>query len=327
MAEGKVKFALIGCGYIGQRYIQILTQHPNCELTALVDPNKAVLSKDQPLPFFTSIEQLFQSGIKNDAVIIATPNGTHASLALKSLQQGKHVLIEKPMALSKKDAEAIVQVSNEVNKKIMVVLQNRFSPVSVWLKKTVESGILGTIFFVDVHCFWNRDERYYKKGSWHGTKDLDGGTLFTQFSHFVDMLYWLFGDIQNISSRFTNFNHQQLTGFEDTGSIHFEWQQGGMGCFNFSTAVWDQSLESSMTIIAQNGSIKISGQYVDKIERCHIKDYNLPQLNCAGHTGDNHFKVMDAFIEAIQGDGPTNVEEALHSVDIIERMYASDYGL
>jgi UDP-N-acetyl-2-amino-2-deoxyglucuronate dehydrogenase len=322
--EHKLKFALIGCGYIGKRYITILSQHPQCELTALVDTNCEELETYQHLniPSFHSVDAYFDSNVQSEVVIVATPNATHASIATASLKQNKHVLIEKPMALERSDAEAIIQTAKDRNKKAMVVLQNRFSQVSTWLKQLLESKQPGKIFFVQVNCFWNRDERYYKKDSWHGMKELDGGSLFTQFSHFIDTVYWLFGDIKNISSRFQNFNHKQLIEFEDTGSIHFEFEQGGMGCISFSTAVWDKSFESSMTIIAENGTVKISGQYMDRIEYCHIKDYSL-QATANVSAADNHYKMIDAFVNAIRKNGSTNAEEAMHSIDIIERMYAA----
>lgn len=327
MAQPKLKLALIGCGYIGKRYIPILSQHAKCELAALVDTDANCIAahKNLNIPLFHSAENYFNSNINTDAVIIATPSGTHASIAIAALKQNKHVLIEKPMALKREDAEAIIQIAENQNKKAMVVLQNRFSPIAIWLKEIIDSGILGAIFFVEVNCFWNRDERYYTKDSWHGTEDMDGGTLFTQFSHFIDTIYWLLGDIKNISSRFKNFNHPYLNNFEDTGSVHFELAHGGIGCINFSTAVWNQSLESSLIIITQNGSIKIAGQYMDKVEHCHIKNYNLPaELKNIKATADNHTKMLEAFIEAIWQNGSTNAKEALHSVDIIERMYGRD---
>lgn len=326
MPESKIKFALIGCGYIGSRYINILSPHSQCELAALVDTDCKVLStyKKLNVPSFYSIEDYFHSGIETDAVIVATPNSTHASIAIASLEQNKHVLIEKPMALSRSDAAAVIQAAKKQNKKAMVVLQNRFSAVSTWLKELVQSKQLGRLFFIEVNCFWNRDERYYKKNSWHGTKGMDGGSLFTQFSHFIDTLYWFFGDVKNIRSCMSNFNHQERVEFEDTGSIQFELEQGGIGCINFTTAVWDKTLESSLTLIAQNGSVKVSGQYMDKIEHCHIKGYSLPpELTGVSGTSDNHAKVVDRFIETIRQDGLTNVEEAMQSVHIIERMYAA----
>ncbi len=118
----------------------------------------------------------------------------------------------------------------------------------------------------------------YYQNSWKGTKDLDGGTLFTQFSHFIDIMYWLFGDITNIQGRFDDFNHGDSIAFEDSGMVAFDFINGGMGCINYSTAVWDKNLESSITIIGAKGSIKIGGQYMNEVEYCHIKDYTMPQL-------------------------------------------------
>lgn len=323
MEKEKLKFALVGCGYIGKRHAEVLLQHPECELVALIDNDqKAIAAFDSfKLPAFQSLQDCL-SQIETDVVIIATPNGTHSQLAIEALQNHKHVLIEKPMALKRSDAENIIKKADEVNKQVMVVLQNRFSPVSNWLKKITDSNALGKIFFVEVNCFWNRDERYYKKDSWHGTADLDGGTLFTQFSHFIDSLYWLFGDVTNISSRFYNFRHPHLASFEDTGIIHFEFKRGGSGCFHFSTAAWDKNVESSLTILAENGSIKVSGQYMDKIDFFHVKDHTLIQPNSdqAGKA-NNHYHVIDAMVSAVKNNSNTNAMDALHTVDIIERMY------
>ena len=326
MPHQKIKFAVVGCGYIGKRHLNILSQHPECELTAIIDKDSHRLSELQHLniPSFQSVDDYLSSDTETDVVIVATPNGTHASLAVQIMNQQKHVLIEKPMALKKSDAEYIIQTAKQTNRKAMVVLQNRFSPVSAWLKQLIDSNLAGKIFFVEVNCFWNRDERYYKKDSWHGTSDMDGGTLFTQFSHFIDTLYWLFGDIKNIKSRFYNFSHQHLTDFEDTGTLHFEFERGGLGCVNFSTALWDKTMESNLTILAENGTVKVSGQYMDRIEYCHIKNYDLPEtIEAVNPSVSNHYKLIDAVVKAIKEDVSTNAEEALHSVDIIERMYAA----
>ncbi len=321
----KIKFAIAGCGYAGRRHAATIMQHPDCELTALIDQGsiEGTELESLNLPFFDSIDVYFSKAGEADAVIIATPNGFHAPMAMEVLQHQKHVMIEKPMALRNKEARAIIKKAGEVNRQVMVVLQNRYSPVSLWLKQLVHSGILGKLNFVEVNCFWNRDERYYKKGNWHGTASLDGGTLFTQFSHFIDTIYWLFGDIENINSRFYNFSHHHLTEFEDTGAVVFDFQDGGTGCFNFSTAAWDKNVESSLTILAENGSIKISGQYMNTIEHCHIRNYQLPASFAQYEPSNNHFQMLDAMVHSIRNGGHTNAEEGAQTVDIIERMYAA----
>jgi UDP-N-acetyl-2-amino-2-deoxyglucuronate dehydrogenase len=330
----KVKFAVIGCGHIGKRHAEMVTRNPEAELVAIVDvlTAKQVNAEQFGVPFFNSIEDLLASGIEIDVVNIASPNGFHAEHALKALEARKHVVVEKPMALSKADAEKVIFKALQVHRHVFAVMQNRYSPPSVWTKEMVEGGLLGKVFLVQLNCYWNRDNRYYKAGSWHGNKELDGGTLFTQFSHFIDILYWLFGDIHNIKSRFYDFNHSELTDFEDSGIVTFDFQNGGSGVLNFSTSVWDKNLESSMTIIAENGAVKIGGQYMDKVEYCHVKDYEMPELAPTNPGNDygaykgsaqNHNYVIDNVVDVINNRATitTNALEGLKVVEIIERIY------
>jgi predicted dehydrogenase len=167
------------------------------------------------------------------------------------------MVCEKPMALEQ--GRLRVHHLQGVTKAphVFGVMQNRYSPPSHWLKERGGGeALLGDIFLVQLNCYWNRDERYYQKGNWHGTAQLDGGTLFTQFSHFIDIMYWLFGDITDIRGNFHDFSHQQLTDFEDSGFVSFDFVQGGMGSINYSTSVWNKNLESSITIIGENGTCK-----------------------------------------------------------------------
>lgn len=335
--SNKIKFAVIGCGHIGKRHAEMIRRNNESELVALVDiKDPSGLGIDEyNVPFFSSIDALLASPIIDqiDVINIASPNGFHAEHALMALDAKKHVVIEKPMALSRQDAEKVIYKSLHVHKQVFAVMQNRYSPPSVWIKELLSSGQLGKIFMMQLNCYWNRDDRYYKKDSWHGKRDLDGGTLFTQFSHFIDLMYWLFGDIQNIQSRFANFNHSHSTEFkEDSGIINFEFVNGGLGCLNFSTSIWDKNLESSMTIIAEHGSVKIGGQYMDKVEVCHVKDYTLPELPPTNPGNDygaykgsaaNHHFIIENVVDVLKNRSTitTNALEGLKVVDIIERMY------
>jgi UDP-N-acetyl-2-amino-2-deoxyglucuronate dehydrogenase len=236
------------------------------------------------------------------------------------------------MALSKAECLEVIQKSQTLDKFVFCVMQNRYSPPSVWLKELVRSGKLGKIHMVQIDCYWNRDERYYNQSNWKGRLKEDGGTLFTQFSHFVDLMYWLFGDITNINARFHSFNHQQLTEFEDSGFVSFDFVSGGMGSMNYSTSVWDKNMESSLTIIAENGSIKVGGQYVNEVVYCHVKDYQMPELqeslpaNDYGHykgSAANHHFVIGNVIDTLRqrNTATTNAHEGMMVVDIIERIY------
>jgi UDP-N-acetyl-2-amino-2-deoxyglucuronate dehydrogenase len=182
------------------------------------------------------------------------------------------------MALTKAGCEKILYEALHQHKQVFCVMQNRYSPPSQWLKNILREKLLGQIFIVQINCYWNRDDRYYTKNNWHGTKVMDGGTLFTQFSHFIDIMYWLFGDITNIQARFKDFNHHSSTEFEDSGFVNFEFINGGVGSINYSTSVWDSNLESSMTIIGEKGTVKVGGQYMNEVQLCNISNYTAPEL-------------------------------------------------
>jgi len=227
--SNKTKFAVVGVGHIGRRHAQMIINNNEAELVALCDiKQKNALNIDNfNVPFFNSIDDLLNSNIDVDVVNICTPNGLHAEQSIKALEHNKHVVCEKPISLTKASAEKIIFKSLQVSKHVFTVMQNRYSPPSVWLKNVIDNKLLGEIYMVHLNCFWNRDERYYHKGDWHGTKDLDGGTLFTQFSHFIDVMYWLFGDITNINATFKDFSHKGLTEFEDSGIVFFDFIEEG----------------------------------------------------------------------------------------------------
>jgi UDP-N-acetyl-2-amino-2-deoxyglucuronate dehydrogenase len=333
--QDKIRFTVVGCGHIGQRHIAMIMGNKESELIALCDtkdPSELGLENYKNIPFFKSIDEMLDSGLDFDVVNICTPNGMHAEQSLKALAGKKHVVCEKPMGLSKNKCEEVIFKSLQMSRHFFCVMQNRYSPPSVWLKKIIDTDKLGKIFMVQINCYWNRDARYYKKGSWKGSKELDGGTLYTQFSHFIDIMYWLFGDIDKIKARIRDFNHEGLTEFEDSGIVTFDFINGGMGCINFSTSVYDKNLESSMTIIGEKGSIKVGGQYMNNVEYCHIKDYQMPLLapsNPPNDYGDykgsaaNHHYIIENVIDTIKGrsSATTNALEGLKVVDIIERIY------
>jgi predicted dehydrogenase len=332
--NGRIKFAVAGCGHIGKRHAAIIVNNPECELVALADiAGKGALSiENYSVPFFSSVDELLANGLPIDVLCIATPNGLHEEQALKGLRAGCHVVIEKPMALNKTGCERIIYEALRHDKQVFCVMQNRYSPPSVWLNDILRRQLLGKVFMVQINCFWNRDHRYYKKGNWHGTRDLDGGTLFTQFSHFIDILFWLFGDIENLNGKFRSFNHEGQTEFEDSGFVTFDFVNGGMGSLNYSTSVWNENLESSITIIGENGTVKVGGQYMNRVELCSIRDYVMPELPSANPSNDygtykgsaaNHHYIFENVVDVLKRRAPitTNALDGLKAVEIIEKIY------
>ena len=278
--KDKVKFAVIGCGHIGKRHAEMISRNEESQLVALCDvqPQENLNIDHFDVPFFSSIEELLAANVDVDVINVCTPNGLHAEQSFLALSNKKHVVCEKPMGLTKDNCEKIIYKALQASKHVFCVMQNRYSPPSVWIKEVIDKKLLGDNLMIQLNCYWNRDDRYYKKGGWKGTKDLDGGTLFTQFSHFIDILYWLFGDIENIQGKFADFTHKESTEFEDSGFVNFDFVNGGMGSLNYSTAVANQNLESSMTIIGSKGSVKIGGQYMNEVEVCNIEGYEMPEL-------------------------------------------------
>ncbi|HLN74530.1 MAG: Gfo/Idh/MocA family protein [Methylococcaceae bacterium] len=335
ISNKKIRFAVVGQGHIGKRHAEMISRNPQSELAAVCDIRSAQECKVayENVNFYSSIDELLDKENDLDVLNICTPNGLHAEMAIKALDKGLHVVIEKPMALTKADAERVVFKSLARNKNVFCVMQNRYSPPSVWLKEVMDEKLLGRLFHVQINCYWNRDERYYTHQNWHGDGQLDGGTLFTQFSHFIDIMYWLFGDIKNISGQFKDFNHQTLTDFEDTGIVNFEFINEGIGTLNYSTAIYHENLESSLTIIGEKGTIKVAGQYMNEVVYCNIKDYQMPELEASAPPNDyglykgsaqNHHLVIQNVVETLSGITPisTNALEGMKIVDIIERIYA-----
>jgi len=330
-----IRFAIIGFGFIGHRHAEIIKGHPDCELVGICDvkPERREIASAYRVPIFDNAEALLAALPEAEVVCVCTPNGIHSQLAMEVLDQKRHVVIEKPMGLVKSDCEAVLFKSLQQAKQVFIVMQNRYSPTSAWLKEVIQENRLGKIFSVQVNCYWNRDDRYYGKSDWKGTLAMDGGPLYTQFSHFVDVLYWLFGEPVECSARFENFNHQHNTEFEDAGHVHFKFASGAIGSLNYSTAVWGKNFESSITIVGEKGTIKVGGQYMERVEYCHVEDYEVPDLPPANPPNDygqykgsaaNHHYIFDNVVSTLRGDSTitTNALEGLKVVEIIERIYS-----
>lgn len=337
--RNNIQFVVLGHGHIGKRHTQII---------------QSLGYAFQVLGSVRETQDWFESKQKNalqasndipTVTIIATPNYLHTSQAIQALEHGSHVLIEKPMGLTATACRQVIATAEKFNRMVFCVMQNRFSPPSRWLKEMVDSGRLGMIYQVQVNCFWNRSETYYRQSSWKGQLAKDGGTLFTQFSHFIDTLFWLFGEIKPISAQFYNHNHSYIE-FEDSGMVLAKGSnrnQNNQHAYalsefhiqiNYSTACYDQNLESSMTILAENGTIKIGGQYMEKVLACMVKDYQMPDLPATLPPNDygtykgsagNHAYVYQNVLDVLanKADIACTAEEGLSVVAFIEEVYGS----
>ena len=301
-------------------------------LTAVCDiiPEKAdELATAFNAKAYYSLDKLLAGEKGLDMVSICTPNGLHAPQSIKALEAGINVLCEKPLCISSIDGMKMIEAAAKANKKLFVVKQNRYNPPVVFLKELITGGRLGKIYSFQVNCFWNRPADYYT--GWKGTMDMDGGTLFTQFSHFIDLFYWLLGDVADVRSVTKNFAHPQIA-IEDTGIVLIEMKNGAIGTLNYTVNSFDKNMEGSFTVFGEKGTVKIGGQYLNELEYCNVAGLEQPQLpkgNPANAYGfyqgsmSNHDKVYKNLILALQDEDHefADAAEGLKTVEIIEKIY------
>ncbi|MBS7333455.1 Gfo/Idh/MocA family protein [Faecalibacter bovis] len=261
-------FSILGYGHIGKVHEQAIRETENANLISIIDFN---LPSDLDAVTYSTLESFLQEDTETDVVVIATPNGLHREHAIRCLKAGKNVFIEKPISLNVADAEEILAVANEKGLRVFSSMQLRFSPVVQYVKKLMENKALGKIHMVNVHCYWNRNRNYYKLREWHGTEEMDGGVLFTQFSHFVDIINFWFDEVKCLNSRSFNFSHVDVTEFDDSGYVDFIADEA-VGHITYTTSVFNKNFESNITIIAEKGTIKIGDQYLNQMLYSDLKN-------------------------------------------------------
>jgi predicted dehydrogenase len=335
-SKSTLRFAIIGCGKIGRRHAQHINQ--KALITAVCDLNISraeELGSEYGVPSFSSISLLLNSEIIFDVAVICTPNGIHAEQTIACLEKNKHVVCEKPMALKASDCRAMITAVEKCGKQLFIVKQNRYNPPVVELKNLMDKDLLGKISSVQLNCFWNRTESYYKENSWRGTKSLDGGVLFTQFSHFIDLLLWLMNDeVVDIKLMADNFQHHGIIEFEDTGVVMLRFAGGAIGNIHYTINSYRKNMEGSITVFGEKGTVKIGGEYLNKIVYQEIEGdscINIKSENTANDYGayqgsmSNHGLFYENVIDVLEYGGTmtTNAVEAMNTVDLIERIYAS----
>ena len=329
-----IKFAIIGCGRIAQRHAEHIAKVGKLVAICDIVSEKAdALANQYGANAYYDIAELLSVEKDIDVVSICSPNGLHATHSILSLNAGFHVLCEKPMAISASDCGKMIQAAEKANRRLFAIKQNRFNPPVAAVKKIIDEGKLGKILSVQLSCFWNRNNEYYEN-SWKGTSDLDGGTLYTQFSHFVDLLFWMIGDVDEVFSYTSNYMHKGIIEFEDTGVVILKFQNGVLGTINYTVNSFEKNMEGSLTIFGEKGTVKIGGQYLNELEYQNIENYsitNLPEGNKPNHYGNyvgsmsNHDKVYQNVVDVLCNQAAINTSafEAMKTVEIIEKIYQS----
>ena len=333
-----LQFAIIGCGNIAKRHAEQIQAIGKLAAVCDIIWSKAEeLGKKYNAGSFSSIEVLFAQKKDIDVAVICTPNGLHAAHSIISLQAGCHVLCEKPMAIKSSDCLVMIQEAEKAGKHLFIVKQNRFNPPVVAVKRLLDEKKLGNVYSIQLNCFWNRDAGYYEN-SWKGTMELDGGVLFTQFSHFIDLLYWMLGDVKKVRAFKKNFAHKNIIEFEDSGVVILELESGAIGAINYTVNSFQKNMEGSLTIFGEKGTVKIGGQYLNVLEYQQIQDHVIPSLPAGNKPNEygfyqgsmsNHDKVYQNLVDVIQNNAviAANSNDGLKTVQIIEKIYAAAESL
>lgn len=334
-----VKFAVVGCGNIGTRHLAIIDGLDDAALAGYCDTDPARLRKPSELyrdvPSFSTIEDLL-ARCEADVVTVCTPHYLHADHAVKAIRAGRHVLVEKPMALTTPDCDRMIEEAGRAGTLLMVVKQNRYNIPVTLAREALERGRLGRILMVQCNVVWNRYDGYYSQSPWLGRRELEGGALFTQVSHFIDLLAWLCGEVVDAGGRIETKNH--AVGIEDCGTAWLRFQSGTMGSLFWTTCAYSKNFEGSILLVGERGIVKIGGQYLNRIEHWDVEGFPLPQgiewidkPNSYGKyqgSSSNHDKAIRDVIRRVRHEDFRVVsgEEARKTVQAIELIYRQCRG-
>jgi len=334
MLASPVKIAVVGCGSIGKRHIAVLDAEQRAELVAICDTDPTALHEQlDNYPYvqgFSEYPAMLAAG-GFDVVAVVTPHALHASMSMDALMSGYHVLVEKPMALTSEDCQLMNACAEKVGKHLWVVKQNRHNVPIRLAKDAIDRGMLGNIFMIKCDILWNRYQGYYDDSPWRGNISTEGGALFTQASHFIDLLIWWCGDVVSSKAHIETQNHQIET--EDSGIAFLKFASGALGSLVWTTCVYSKNYEGSITIIGEKGTIKIGGKYLNKIEYWDVEGSPLPENiefsdkpNSYGKyqgTSSNHPQVYTAIIDFLLTGRNSTVDgfEGIKSIQAIEAIY------
>jgi predicted dehydrogenase len=329
----KLNIAVVGVGHIGIQHAKHANTAGNLVAVCDIKKDRAKTAAEMyKCKSYFSIDDLLVNERNLDLLAVCTPNGLHADHSIKALKAGCNVLCEKPMATTVHDCERMIHAAEETNRRLFIVKQNRFNPPVKALKKVIEEGRLGKILNVQVNCFWNRTREYYAGSDWRGKLLIDGGTLFTQYSHFIDLLYWLVGDVEEVRAFTENYLHKGVVEFEDTGVVVLKFVNGAVGTINFTIDSYGKNMEGSITVFGEKGTVKVGGQYLNLLEYQSIEGYEITGLepgnppNTYGTNKgsmSNHDKVYLNVIDVLVHGGSitTDLLDGLKTVQIIEKIY------
>ncbi len=333
ITDRKIRFALVGCGRIAKNHFGALAQHADrAELVAVCDrlPERAAAAAAQTgARAFTSLETMLAQA-DADIVVLTTPSGLHPQQAIRAARAGRHVLSEKPMATKWDEGMAMVRECRDAGVKLFVVKQNRLNATMQLLKKAIDDKRFGRIHMVTVNVFWTRPQSYYDEAPWRGRWDMDGGAFMNQASHYVDMVDWLVGPVDNVHA-YTATLARDIEA-EDTGVMGLRLRKGGLASINVTMLTHGKNFEGSITILGERGTVRIGGVAVNQIQHWEFDEARPEDADIGSASygtdsvyGPGHPLYYDNVIGTLRGERHAEVDgyEGLRSLEVVLAAYRS----
>jgi UDP-N-acetyl-2-amino-2-deoxyglucuronate dehydrogenase len=328
-----IKFGLIGCGRISAKHFEAIAQIENAEIISccdIIEKKAKEASKKYNIKIYYKDYKKMLDTEKLDAVLICTPSGLHPQMGIEAANRKIHVITEKPMAITLKSADELVNACDLNEVELFVVKQNRLNPSIQLLKKAIDKGRFGRLFSANATVRWTRPQNYYDMSKWRGTWEFDGGAFMNQASHYFDLINWLMGPVESVMSFTATLNHDIETEDQGAGIIHF--RNGAIGVIEVTMNTYPKNYEGSITIMGENGTVKIGGVAVNKVEHWEFKDYDdddklieTVETNPTSVYGFGHLGYLKDVVEVLQGNGKpkTDGRSGRKSLELILAMYAS----
>lgn len=331
----KLNFGIIGCGRIAYKHAEAIKKNEKGNLLYVCDiiEERAVDYKnkyDAEEYFIDYHEMLERPDL--DVVNICTPSGMHAEMGIAAAKAGKHVIVEKPMALSLKDADDLIKACEENGVKLAVCFQNRFNLPVQKLRKALEEGRFGKLTHGSAVVRWFRPQEYYDQAPWRGTWAMDGGCLMNQAIHNIDLLQWMMGPVESVFG-YTANNFRKIEA-EDVGVAVLEFKNGALGVIEASTTIYPENLEETLAIFGEKGTVMLGGIAVNKIETWKFADsqdenLEMEQQDVPNVYGFGHDALIEDFIRAVIEDRRPYIDgrEGIKSLRIVLGIYHSAVSL
>jgi len=329
----KIRFALVGCGRIAKNHFTSIAKHSErAELVGVCDIDPMILQEAAiatGAAGFLNLSDMLAE-LEMDIVVLTTPSGLHAQQAIQVAASGKHVMTEKPMATCWEDGVEMIRACKRANVRLFVVKQNRLNPTLQLLKRAIVGNRFGRIYMVNINVMWTRPQEYYDSAQWRGTRKLDGGAFMNQASHYIDLLTWLIGPIESLHAYADTLQRQIES--EDTGVISVKWKSGAIGSVNVTMLTHPKNFEGSVTIIGENGTVRVGGVAVNSIEHWefsikHPDDEFVKKASYDTNSvyGFGHPLYYDNVIKSLRGEAQPEADgaEGLKSLEVLIAAYAS----